>query len=778
VWKVSGCAAGTLAVVLVIEAISRYVLFIPNPDVFYTLCVVCAGFFAGWPGGLAALAVALACGAWRFSLPPTTLRPDHGVAIRVGVYSLGTILTGLFVCALKSKVDRALTASEGRFEALVRTAPYGIFVQRDERIAYVNEAARALFRARLAQELIGTSMWDRIHPDDRDLVRGRVATIMQQGGAPLIEEQFVAVDGTVFDAEVVAARCEFERRPAVLMMFRDAGPRRSMERRIERQLADLSLLQEVSRAMLFGMTPPEIAQYVTALLVERLGIATAGIAVLAEEGEKERAFSADRFTWAGAALSPPCCTAADGDATRRAVDDARAVVVNGAAAGGDGTSGYRAMAAFPLISADRVLGVLNVYADSPGFFDRERTAQIQSLANLTAIALSEAAGREQVRRRAADLSRSQTRLELAMAAGRMGTFEWDLDTDVIVWDGQHARLFGLRPEEFDGRYATFAARIHPDDLPEMERKVARARDARELFEHEYRAVWPDGSVRWIVGRGTFSYDASGAPTRMSGVVMDVTPRRAAEETARTQQSELAHLLRLNLLSQLVSGLAHEINQPLSAISNFAGAGLTMREKGNLTVDGARELLSEIDRESHRAAEIIRRLRGFMKKRRPEVAPVDLNAVVGEALALMQGELQRNRVGVTRALAANLPPVRIDAVQVQQVLVNLIQNAIDAMADVPPARRSIAVSTIGALEAVIVRVSDGGTGIPADAIARVFDSFYSTKSHGLGMGLNISRSIVESHGGRLTAVNNPRGGATFEFVLPLTAAAAAAGERSA
>jgi C4-dicarboxylate-specific signal transduction histidine kinase len=313
----------------------------------------------------------------------------------------------------------------------------------------------------------------------------------------------------------------------------------------------------------------------------------------------------------------------------------------------------------------------------------------------------------------------------------------------------------------------YARCVHPDDLPEVERAARSARESHSEYDAEYRVVWPDKSVHWVANRGRFWYDDDGQATRMSGVVMDVDRRRNAEEIARRQQVELAHLLRLNILSQLASGLAHEINQPLTAISNFAGAAIQLQRGGRLTPERTREVLSEVHQQSLRAGEIVKRLRGFMKKRGPRAALVDVNVVAAEALALMKPELAQHEVRARLVPAEGLPPIPADAVQMQQVLVNLVQNAIDAMRDTPAGRRAVTITTAGADEQVIVRVSDSGPGVAPDNLCRIFDSFFSTKSYGLGMGLNISRSIIESHGGRLTAQNNADGrGATFEFVLPL------------
>ena len=367
------------------------------------------------------------------------------------------------------------------------------------------------------------------------------------------------------------------------------------------------------------------------------------------------------------------------------------------------------------------------------------------------------------------LRESEARLALALEAGRMGVWRRDLKTGVLEWSALAERLFGLKPGEFEGTYEGFINRVHPDDRERLRQLHSRFQRTGHAQEHEFRVVWPDGSVHWVATRGRYQMDDEGRPLRASGVGMDIDDRKRAEETARRQQFELAHLLRVNIMSEMASVLAHEINQPLTAISNFAGAALQLVADGKLTGERAREILGDIHHQAHRAAEVIRRLRAFMRKRPGEVAAADLNAAVSEALALMEPELRRAGVGLAFEPALYIPPLQMDAVQIQQVVANLVQNAVDAMEAVPPDRRTVEVSTSLADggDRAVTRVTDSGKGIPAGQERRIFDSFFSTKARGLGMGLNISRSIIESHGGSLEAFNNPGGGgATFEFTLPL------------
>jgi len=369
-------------------------------------------------------------------------------------------------------------------------------------------------------------------------------------------------------------------------------------------------------------------------------------------------------------------------------------------------------------------------------------------------------------RASAEVRQARERLELALNAGHMGAFDWDLGTGSIVWSDGHARICGMQPGDFDGRFETFKRLVDPDDLPALERRVQECLQQRSTCEHEYRIIWPDKSVHWVVGRGQFEYDAQGNATRMAGLIMDVTPRREAEEATRSLQSQLAHVLRVNLLSHIASGLAHEINQPLSAISNFVGAALRLQEDGRLSTERGREILREIASQAHRAGEIVRRLRDFIRGKPAVPVPTDVNAMISDALGILTHELFHSRVKATLHAGARIPRLHVDAVQIQQVLVNLFQNAIDAMQEVPADLRKLTINTVPSIGQVIIRVSDTGKGISPENLPRVFDSFYSTKNHGLGMGLNISRSIIESHGGSLTASNSPEGGAVFEFVLPI------------
>ncbi len=262
--------------------------------------------------------------------------------------------------------------------------------------------------------------------------------------------------------------------------------------------------------------------------------------------------------------------------------------------------------------------------------------------------------------------------------------------------------------------------------------------------------------------------STGGRRLFTGMVRDISDRRKAEEKARLRLHDAAHTARLLELGEMTSGIAHEVNQPLAAIVSFAGACLRMLESGGDNAEVLRDALEQIAAQGERAGQIIQRLRQFARKGALERRPFDINKAIEEVLALIRHDLHRHGVSVKLELDEALPKVRADEVQIEQVLLNLARNAVEAMEDLSVEERRLTFCTRpgarGELE-IQVQVSDTGIGLPADALERVFETFYTTKSGGVGVGLAISRSIIDAHGGRLMAGSNPGGGAVFTFTLP-------------
>ena len=275
----------------------------------------------------------------------------------------------------------------------------------------------------------------------------------------------------------------------------------------------------------------------------------------------------------------------------------------------------------------------------------------------------------------------------------------------------------------------------------------------------------DGSVKHLQIVARITRDAADQ-VECIGAVLDVTERRHAEEALGKVRSELAHVARVSSLGALTASIAHEVSQPLSGIITNAGTCLRMLAAAPPDIEGARETVARTIRDGKRAVEIIARLRALFAKKEPTVEPVDVSALTREVLALSRAELQRGRVIVQTELDDHLPLVSGDRVQLQQVVLNLLLNASEAMSAVSGGARELVVrSAIDDAGDVFVEVCDSGPGIDPDDLDRLFSSFYTTKPDGMGMGLSISRSIVEAHGGRLTARHNDAHGAAFRFTLP-------------
>ncbi|HEY1944870.1 MAG TPA: ATP-binding protein, partial [Roseiarcus sp.] len=339
-------------------------------------------------------------------------------------------------------------------------------------------------------------------------------------------------------------------------------------------------------------------------------------------------------------------------------------------------------------------------------------------------------------------------------------------TGEIFWSAEHFRIFAYDPATTRPSHATFMERVHAEDKPWLEKDIARVLRERGRFQHEYRIALPDGSVKHLQSMGQPEISESG-DIEFVGTVMDVTERRHAEEALRNAQAELARVARVTTMGELAASIAHEINQPLAGVVTNGEAGLRWLNRDKPDLDETRSALSRIVRDGTRAAEVIRGLRALAKKSGPELAKLDINDVIREVLALTRGELQRHDVALRTDLAAGARPVMGDRVQLQQVLLNLIMNGVEAMRGITERPRELTVSSMLAEpNSLLVAVEDTGPGLDPAVAQHVFEPFFTTKSEGLGMGLAICRSIVEAHGGRLWMSPRTPHGADVRFTVPL------------
>jgi PAS domain S-box-containing protein len=376
--------------------------------------------------------------------------------------------------------------------------------------------------------------------------------------------------------------------------------------------------------------------------------------------------------------------------------------------------------------------------------------------------------REQLteRRRAEEeLRRTGAYLAEGQRISHTGSWGWNIATGELFWSQEHFRIFGFDPESAKPSYSMFLERIHPKDRAFVEQTVDRAVRERSDLEMDYRIVLTDGSTRYLQSLGHPVIRESGDLVEFVGTVMDVTERKRAEEALREARAELAQVTRLMTMGELTASIAHEINQPLTAVVTSANACQRWLAGPMPNLDEARAAVARIARDGNRASDVIGRIRALVKKSATEQTELDINEVIQEVLGLLQNEIQKNRVVLRMELAADLRRILGDRIQLQQVILNLVMNGIEAMSAAMERSRELLIrSRQHESDKVLVAVQDSGIGIDPQNLEKIFDAFYTTKSQGMGMGLAISRSIIENHGGKLWAVPNDGPGATFQFTL--------------
>jgi two-component system sensor kinase FixL len=365
-----------------------------------------------------------------------------------------------------------------------------------------------------------------------------------------------------------------------------------------------------------------------------------------------------------------------------------------------------------------------------------------------------------------DLRESEERMSLAVDAANVGIWIRDFARNEIWATDKWRELFGFTLSE-RLELESILQRLHPDDREAMRQALAKAGAGAGRYETEYRLTLPDGGMRWIASQGRVEFDAKGRPVLMRGASRDCTARKQAEQEMLLLRQEIAHVGRVSMMGQLASALAHEINQPLGAILHNAEAAELFMENESPDLDEIRAILADIRKDDQRAGGVIDRMRALLKRRDLETRPLGLGELVGDVASLARADAAARQVKLGVDVPGGLPLVRGDRVHLQQVLLNLILNGMDALDAVSPQDRRVSVTArLDGTQSVEIAVSDNGHGIPADKLGHVFDPFFTTKPNGLGMGLPISRTIVEAHGGRLWAENNNGGGAAFRFTLPI------------
>lgn len=429
--------------------------------------------------------------------------------------------------------------------------------------------------------------------------------------------------------------------------------------------------------------------------------------------------------------------------------------------------GLRACWSTPILAhSGKVLGSFAMYYREPRSPGSSENSVLKMATHLAGIAIERELTHQQ-------LQRSEAYLTEAQRLTQTGSWAYNVFTGKLIHSSEeHSRLYGFDPERHIPSFEEFVQRIHAEDRTRVMQAFESASRAGRDFDAYFRIVVPEGDTKYVYATGHPVFDSSGDVGEFVGIVMDVTERKRAEEERehlRQTQSELAHINRLTMMGELTVSLAHEVNQPIAAALTDASTCVRWLTRDQPDLVEACNAASRVVKDATRAGEIISRIRLLFKKGAPQWAPVDVNEIIQEMIILLRGEATPHSISVRTELA-DLPPVMGDRVQLQQVLMNLMINGIDAMRKVDGARELTVRSQRAEDGRLMVSVSDTGVGLSPQLADQMFNAFFTTKPHGTGMGLRISRSIVESHGGRLWAADNSPRGARFCLTLPTKAEA--------
>ena len=411
------------------------------------------------------------------------------------------------------------------------------------------------------------------------------------------------------------------------------------------------------------------------------------------------------------------------------------------------------------VGRNEPLAAIGSYWAARRNFDANDIALLEALARSAATAIAAVTMRGTVREREAQYS-------MALTAGKLGAFEWDLVNGELRASALTKAHFGREA------HAAFSPNdlietVHPEDRERVARAVAAALASGAEFDSDFRIVWPDGSPHWTELRGRVLRGANGAAVRVMGVTLDVTRRREAMARLDRLQADLAHLGRISDLGEMASALAHELKQPLTAAANYVKAARRLIEN-DAPKERQIEAVAKADGQFLRAHGIVERIRGFAAKTARSVAPEPVRPMIEEAVELSLIDPRRRNAELRLDMPDDLPPVLADKVQVQQVLMNLLRNAYESMADTENPRLAVSAAAGDDGATIAIRVADNGPGLAPEIAERLFQPFATTKANGMGVGLSICRGLIESHGGRMWhETGDP--GAVFVFTLPVAGA---------
>ena len=688
---------------------------------------------------------------------------DEPMLVRLADHAAAAIHTSrLFAAEQAARAEAQASAHD--FRDLVDTVD-AIVVEADAdtfQVLFVNHRAEAILGHPRQAWYADRDFWaNHVHPDDREAAVAFCRAAIAQGRDHAMEYRMVAADGRVLWVHDVVRVLDGESggRRRLRSLIVDITGRRSAE-------AVLAGEREILGLIATGAPTPRVLDEICRL-IESVGDGLRASVLLLEDGRLRHGAAPNlprAYVTAidGTRVGPgvgTCGTAAYLKTTVVTRDiatdplwaDFRSLALS---------HGVRACWSSPIVDGrGDVMATFALYRGAPGTPGPAETELVVRAAHLIRIALERD-------RAILALQRSEAQYRALVTHIPALTWLFDDRGGTIFVSPNAEQVTGSTAEELTvaGKEGWYA-RIHPEDVTTVRARYTALEFEREPFDVEYRLRHRDGSWIWIHDCAVSTYERDGV-VYFAGVLTDVTARKQAELEVQQQRQLLTHLTRVATLGELSGALAHELNQPLTSILSNAQAALRLLERGAVDAAELRDILRDIADEDRRAGDVIRRLRALLRRGETPRQPLDVNEVTSEVLRLARSELIGHGVTVTVQLAPELPKVRGDRIALQQVLLNLIVNACDAMRQDEPLQRTLTVATtLDGEGAVRVAIVDRGAGIAAERVERVFEPFFTTKEHGLGLGLVICRSIVAAHGGHLGAENNADRGATFWFTLP-------------
>lgn len=365
-----------------------------------------------------------------------------------------------------------------------------------------------------------------------------------------------------------------------------------------------------------------------------------------------------------------------------------------------------------------------------------------------------------------ELKQVSLRLHLALTAAKVGTWSIEIETQKAYWDDYLSRLYGVEPGSFSGNIEDAMQRIHPDDRDRARQEILRSVKENVPYDTEHRIIWPDGTTRILAKRGEVQRDAAGKATHVTGVCWDVTERKKAEQWFQKHQFELANVSRINSMGEVATTLAHEINQPLAAVSAFLQGSIHRLENDNFDKAELLNILVLASQQIDRAGKIIERIENFAHRGSLIFESSDINQVIKNSCDLMYYGNSLHKPTIKFELNSSLPLIKLDKVQIEQVITNLLTNSIEAFEIGETSNPMITINTnITADNQLEINITDNGPGIPAEVMTEIFKPYFTTKANSVGIGLAICRTIIQAHGGTLTA-KYPAQGAYFKILLPI------------